>query len=1132
MDIKQLRNPYDFRNPVRDAAVFAGRKREIGIIRYEIEQAGIDRPSVCVVLHGPRAAGKTSLLNTTERIARDRGLATVRAELIEGDGEPIAFFRKLYDELLDVVAEVLGARSSDVPFEPAVVRRTMAGVATPGPDYGLAFPEAVALAGARGDDRVPELALRADFGLFVKLLGYPIALLVDEAQYLAGDARVLSVLRFLTSRVDGLVLVLAGTSGLMSQIRTVHSQILRQFKEVEVKRFVEHEDVRECVVRPLTSRGLGPGIVRNSLVWELMQLTDGNPYEIQLYCYEMFARWQSGQANSMALTPEVVETIRSQLETGRDLMERPLIKSVRSMTTSELTAFSILTSALGRATADQAWCAHVVAGEPLVSRNVYDSYRSALIEKGILTSDEIVTLAVETDLLDEIYVRVYTASRLKTRAHDQLTGRGSVRALFVNRILGLLHTFERGGSLRIMPTCCPAMRMSDMEANLAALGTLPKGGPDATRTVDLLHKAVLQAGEPAALDLTSVTCRFGELSVERWLFSSDSADAVLANFPEFAQAADRIARHGGELTTDRVRIPLRTWPAKEWFGLATGRLRADLAHNHRDAAYDVYRTGDKVGALRHFRAAYELTPAWEYANSLTHVSLASDAVDEALRWSRTAMELASTPTDRALSAYNVAISSLRAGDVVNAVEALAQAVEALESLEVDEYSVGFLMVSNVNETTEIREEVDVDLFEEVRRLRQALGVDRAVEQVPAEAPAGPAIVLAVATEWASSQGGLSTFNRELCCALAKAGAEVYCVVLAATPAELAAATDAGVTLLPAPSLAGESDGMRLSNRPALPTGVSPDLVIGHSRITGSAARRLAEVFYPEARRLHFIHMAPDEIEWFKPGRERDAGLRAEQRTEIERELGVSAYRVVAVGPRLHDQFLTEFTKAPMSPLRLDPGFDVVGSVGPRVPPSGKPLRVLLLGRTEDSELKGVQLAAAACGQADKWLKQDDEPRVRLVVRGAQPGTGEGERKAISEFSGNPDLQIVVREYTAEETAIDHDLDTASLVLMPSRSEGFGLVGLEAITRGVPVLISSASGLGQLLSETLGQVASRFVVPVTGDADKDTGTWARAVDRILRDRESAFQRVADLRDLLGQQVTWAGASGVVLSQARK
>ncbi|MFF4453214.1 ATP-binding protein [Streptomyces goshikiensis] len=101
---------------MRESSVFAGRKHEQEAIRYELGQAAVNRPSVCVVLHGPRAAGKTSLLNATDRLARDRGFTTVRVELVEGDGEPIVFYRKVYEELLASVTETLRARDGTAPF--------------------------------------------------------------------------------------------------------------------------------------------------------------------------------------------------------------------------------------------------------------------------------------------------------------------------------------------------------------------------------------------------------------------------------------------------------------------------------------------------------------------------------------------------------------------------------------------------------------------------------------------------------------------------------------------------------------------------------------------------------------------------------------------------------------------------------------------------------------------------------------------------------------------------------------------------------------------------------------------------------------------------------------------------------
>ncbi|MDP2439406.1 MAG: glycosyltransferase, partial [archaeon] len=42
-----------------------------------------------------------------------------------------------------------------------------------------------------------------------------------------------------------------------------------------------------------------------------------------------------------------------------------------------------------------------------------------------------------------------------------------------------------------------------------------------------------------------------------------------------------------------------------------------------------------------------------------------------------------------------------------------------------------------------------------------------------------------------------------------------------------------------------------------------------------------------------------------------------------------------------------------------------------------------------------------------------------------------------------------------------DLHQCSLVLMPSRQEPFGLAGLEALSAGVPVMISRQSGLHRI-----------------------------------------------------------------------
>jgi len=384
-------------------------------------------------------------------------------------------------------------------------------------------------------------------------------------------------------------------------------------------------------------------------------------------------------------------------------------------------------------------------------------------------------------------------------------------------------------------------------------------------------------------------------------------------------------------------------------------------------------------------------------------------------------------------------------------------------------------------------------------------------------------VLAIGTEWLSGQGGLSTFNRQLCCALAGVGMDVVCVVISATAAEIEEAGKSGVRLVSAPPTPGVDPREWLARPPAeLGEGYEPDFIIGHGRITGPAALRLEEDHFPTAKRLHFVHMAPDEIEWHKLDREIPAGLLAEDRTNQELELGRKAYRVVAVGPRLQKRYARDLepSGAPV-PIHFDPGFDAVE--GPeRGPPRGEPWKVLLLGRAEDYRLKGIDLAARALGRAAN-ARANAWPEIEFVVRGAQPKDVDLLRAQIVDWADSPRLQVVVRAYTADEDRLDHDLRTSSLVLMPSRREGFGLVGLEAIVAGTPVLVSSRSGLAQLLKETLDlQQAARVITETTGDEarpEPDLQEWERAIDGILRDREAAFRRAVELRDILGARHTW-------------
>ncbi|MGK3975310.1 glycosyltransferase family 4 protein [Sorangium sp. So ce118] len=382
-------------------------------------------------------------------------------------------------------------------------------------------------------------------------------------------------------------------------------------------------------------------------------------------------------------------------------------------------------------------------------------------------------------------------------------------------------------------------------------------------------------------------------------------------------------------------------------------------------------------------------------------------------------------------------------------------------------------------------------------------------------------MLAVATEWDPHHGGLSSLNRNLCVALARAGHRVACLVPTVFREEVAAASKLGVELVEATPAKGKDVGPLacLQRKPALPKDFAPDIIIGHGRVTGSAAQTLVDDFFPQALRIHLLHTVPGEIEWYKP-RSTDAALRAEGDEQAETELGRTAALAVGVGPRLAmelENLLAPFD-LPRPVHQMDPGLDRTANVlierpTPRMPPRG--MHCLFLGRAEDQNLKGLDIAADAMALVRTRGKQ-----AVLVVRGAQSGTGQKLQEQLIARVRAPN-SVRVKEFSADSQRIQEDLLRSTIVLMPSRTEGFGLVGLEAIECGIPTLLSDQSGLAQLLRcrDLPEEVGRRVVVPVTTDPEATAEEWARRIDAELHDPAAAFRRAAEVRTAVAKVFTW-------------
>jgi D-inositol-3-phosphate glycosyltransferase len=167
--------------------------------------------------------------------------------------------------------------------------------------------------------------------------------------------------------------------------------------------------------------------------------------------------------------------------------------------------------------------------------------------------------------------------------------------------------------------------------------------------------------------------------------------------------------------------------------------------------------------------------------------------------------------------------------------------------------------------------------------------------------------------------------------------------------------------------------------------------------------------------------------------------------------------------------------------------------------------VLFVGRLE--RLKGAEIAIRAFAQAAA-----DEPDALLLVIGddsRQEGESERERLAAVTAELGMSRRVVFAGSVPQER-LPLFYSAAEACLMPSYSESFGLVGLEAQASGCPLITSSFAGLAAVAGDG---VTGHLV---QGDDPRD---YARPLRRLLADPEHAAQ-ISRRAARLAQGFSWS------------
>jgi len=341
-------------------------------------------------------------------------------------------------------------------------------------------------------------------------------------------------------------------------------------------------------------------------------------------------------------------------------------------------------------------------------------------------------------------------------------------------------------------------------------------------------------------------------------------------------------------------------------------------------------------------------------------------------------------------------------------------------------------------------------------------------------------------------GGMNVYVRSLASALARAGVE--CDVLTrAEHAEQAPIVDvepgfrvvhldAGPrAAVPKTSLPALVDELVVAGRAHLDAAGDFDGLHAHYWVSGSVGHRLKhELDLPLVTTFHTLARTKAAA---------GVGDDPPERARVEAEVVACTDRIVASTTDERDELLDAYGADPGRVEVVPPGVDhSVFSPGDRADArhrlglSSHPL-LLFVGRIQP--LKGADLAVRCLAALD------DECTELALVGGPSGADGPAELAGLHALAGELGVQDRVRWVPPQPHAALVDwYRAANVCVVPSRTESFGLVALEAAACGTPVVAAEVGGLRSLVDH--GETG--FLV--RGRAAPD---YAAPVDHLLADK---------------------------------
>ena len=340
-----------------------------------------------------------------------------------------------------------------------------------------------------------------------------------------------------------------------------------------------------------------------------------------------------------------------------------------------------------------------------------------------------------------------------------------------------------------------------------------------------------------------------------------------------------------------------------------------------------------------------------------------------------------------------------------------------------------------------------------------------------------------ATAWSAINGGINSFNFDLCTSIGMVGQRIYVFIESGQPSGIETSGNVTIHVLPTKF---EDFNQKSISFISSTIGDHTDIVwIGHDAISGGAAIFAKNSIGGRSVVIH--HMDYSNYYYLKNN---DASKKIKNQKHLLKNADV----VFGVGPRLFHN-ARHLRSSHQETYEITPGSPSATS---KQRTAGFDYRIAICGRLHPSEDKVKNISAAVKASHAVLGKLEGHPG-SLTLIGAEPGEISGAR-----LIKDNTVAVNAIPYISSRSDYFSELADADLLLMPSVKEGFGLVAWEAACLGIPVLTSKSSGFYEFLkNKNLADLVES--VEISGVLAIDEVKIADCLNRCIADRESHLKK---------------------------